>query len=168
MTPAGEEVRRGRRSCAPAPPPLHLDLGDYPLVVDRDRLTAIAAKIREFTPDVVLTHTDRDPFSPDHAEAFIAVERRERSRPVREQRARSAGRSAAEALPSSRTSPSSATHAHRVRRHHARIEQKRAAMAEMQTQAPTRVLRRTGRAARQAARGSSGNNAISSPRRSSA
>jgi 4-oxalomesaconate hydratase len=52
-----------------------LDLGDYPLVVDRDGLQAIAEKIREFEPDVVLTHTDRDPFNPDHAEAFFAVEK---------------------------------------------------------------------------------------------
>jgi 4-oxalomesaconate hydratase len=52
-----------------------LDLGDYPLVVDKEGLNAIAAKIREFVPDVVLTHTDRDPFNPDHAEAFFAVEK---------------------------------------------------------------------------------------------
>jgi 4-oxalomesaconate hydratase len=52
-----------------------LDLGDYPLVVDKDGLNAIAVKIREFAPDVVLTHTDRDPFNPDHAEAFFAVEK---------------------------------------------------------------------------------------------
>lgn len=52
-----------------------LDLGDYPLVVDRDGLQAIAEKIRAFTPDVLLTHTDRDPFNPDHAEAFFAVEK---------------------------------------------------------------------------------------------
>jgi 4-oxalomesaconate hydratase len=52
-----------------------LDLGDYPLVVDKDGLQAIAAKIRAFEPDVLLTHTDRDPFNPDHAEAFFAVEK---------------------------------------------------------------------------------------------
>jgi len=52
-----------------------LDLGDYPLVIDKDGLQAIAAKIREFEPDVLLTHTDRDPFNPDHAEAFFAVEK---------------------------------------------------------------------------------------------
>ena len=52
-----------------------LDLGDYPLVVDKEGLNAIAAKIREFAPNVVLTHTDRDPFNPDHAEAFFAVEK---------------------------------------------------------------------------------------------
>jgi 4-oxalomesaconate hydratase len=52
-----------------------LDLGDYPLVVDKAGLEAIAAKIREHAPDVLLTHTDRDPFNPDHAEAFFAVEK---------------------------------------------------------------------------------------------
>ena len=43
--------------------------------MDKDGLSAIAAKIREFAPDVLLTHTDRDPFNPDHAEAFFAVEK---------------------------------------------------------------------------------------------
>jgi 4-oxalomesaconate hydratase len=52
-----------------------LDLGDYPLVVDRDGLNAIAGKIREFAAEVLVTHTDRDPFNPDHAEAFFAVEK---------------------------------------------------------------------------------------------
>jgi 4-oxalomesaconate hydratase len=52
-----------------------LDLGDYPLEVDRDALTLVADRIREFAPDVLVTHTDRDPFNPDHAVAFFAVER---------------------------------------------------------------------------------------------
>jgi 4-oxalomesaconate hydratase len=52
-----------------------LDLGDYPLEVDRDGLVAIADRIREHAPDVVITHTDRDPFNPDHAAAFLAVEK---------------------------------------------------------------------------------------------
>ena len=52
-----------------------LDLGDYPLEVGKDALVSIADRIREFAPDVVLTHTDRDPFNPDHAAAFFAVER---------------------------------------------------------------------------------------------
>jgi 4-oxalomesaconate hydratase len=52
-----------------------LDLGDYPLVVDKSGLQAIAARIRDFAPNVLLTHTDRDPFNPDHAEAFFAVEK---------------------------------------------------------------------------------------------
>jgi 4-oxalomesaconate hydratase len=52
-----------------------LDLGDYPLEVDREAVVSIADRIREFAPDVLLTHTDRDPFNPDHATAFFAVER---------------------------------------------------------------------------------------------
>jgi 4-oxalomesaconate hydratase len=52
-----------------------LDLGDYPLEVDADGLGAIADQIREFAPDILITHTDRDPFNPDHAAAFFAVER---------------------------------------------------------------------------------------------
>ena len=52
-----------------------LDLGDYPLEVDRDALVTLADRIRDFGPDVLITHTDRDPFNPDHAAAFFAVER---------------------------------------------------------------------------------------------
>jgi 4-oxalomesaconate hydratase len=52
-----------------------LDLGDYPLDLDRDAVVAIADRIRDVAPDVLLTHTDRDPFNPDHAAAFFAVER---------------------------------------------------------------------------------------------
>jgi 4-oxalomesaconate hydratase len=52
-----------------------LDLGDYPLELHGDALVTVADRIRDFAPDVVLTHTDRDPFNPDHAAAFFAVER---------------------------------------------------------------------------------------------
>jgi 4-oxalomesaconate hydratase len=52
-----------------------LDLGDYPLEVDRDALGRLVDAIRELAPDVILTHTDRDPFNPDHPVAFAAVER---------------------------------------------------------------------------------------------
>jgi 4-oxalomesaconate hydratase len=52
-----------------------LDLGDYPLDVDGDALARITDEIRAFAPDVLVTHTDRDPFNPDHAAAFFAVER---------------------------------------------------------------------------------------------
>ena len=51
-----------------------LDLGDYPLEIDKAGLMAIADRIREFAPHVLVTHTDRDPFNPDHAAAFFAVE----------------------------------------------------------------------------------------------
>ena len=52
-----------------------LDLGDYPLQIDADALVAIADAIREFAPEVLITHTDRDPFNPDHPVANAAVDR---------------------------------------------------------------------------------------------
>ena len=52
-----------------------LDLGDYPLVVEGAALATLTDAIRELAPDVIVTHTDRDPFNPDHPVAFEAVER---------------------------------------------------------------------------------------------
>jgi 4-oxalomesaconate hydratase len=52
-----------------------LDLGDYPLQIDGDALLRIADVIREFAPEVLITHTDTDPFNPDHPVAFAAVDR---------------------------------------------------------------------------------------------
>jgi len=52
-----------------------LDLGDYPLQIDYDALMRIAEVIREFAPDVLITHTDTDPFNPDHPVACEAVGR---------------------------------------------------------------------------------------------
>ena len=52
-----------------------LDLGDYPLQIEGEALLAIADAIREFAPDVLITHTDTDPFNPDHAIAYAAVDR---------------------------------------------------------------------------------------------
>jgi 4-oxalomesaconate hydratase len=52
-----------------------LDLGDYPLNIDADGLNLISDKIREFAPDVLITHTDTDPFNPDHPIAYAAVNR---------------------------------------------------------------------------------------------
>jgi 4-oxalomesaconate hydratase len=52
-----------------------LDMGDYPLEIDADRLLKIADVIREFAPDVLITHTDTDPFNPDHPIAYAAVDR---------------------------------------------------------------------------------------------
>jgi 4-oxalomesaconate hydratase len=52
-----------------------LDLGDYPLQIDRDALLRIADAIREFAPDVLITHTNTDPFNPDHPVAHAAVDR---------------------------------------------------------------------------------------------
>lgn len=52
-----------------------LDFGDYPLQVDGPRLLEVADAIRAFAPDVLVTHTDRDPFNPDHPVAWATVDR---------------------------------------------------------------------------------------------
>lgn len=52
-----------------------LDLGDYPLQIDGDRLLEVAEAIRAFAPDVLITHTATDPFNPDHPVAHAAVDR---------------------------------------------------------------------------------------------
>jgi len=52
-----------------------LDLGDYPLEIDAAALQRIADEIREFGPDVLVTHTTIDPFNPDHGIAGAAVDR---------------------------------------------------------------------------------------------
>ena len=52
-----------------------LDFGDYPLEVGPERLAALVEAIREFAPDVLVTHTDTDPFNPDHPAAYAAVSR---------------------------------------------------------------------------------------------
>jgi 4-oxalomesaconate hydratase len=52
-----------------------LDLGDYPLEIDAGALQRIADEIREFGPDVLVTHTAVDPFNPDHGIAAASVDR---------------------------------------------------------------------------------------------
>jgi 4-oxalomesaconate hydratase len=52
-----------------------LDFGDYPLDIGPDRLAVVVDAIREFEPDVIVTHTDTDPFNPDHPIAYQAVQR---------------------------------------------------------------------------------------------
>jgi 4-oxalomesaconate hydratase len=52
-----------------------LDLGDYPLEIDGHDLRLITDQIREFAPDVLITHTDTDPFNLDHPVAHAAVAR---------------------------------------------------------------------------------------------
>src|SRR5579885_1374037 len=51
------------------------DLGDYPLNVDTAALDRLTALIRELAPDVIVTHTQKDPFNPDHPVAYAATHR---------------------------------------------------------------------------------------------
>ncbi|HEX9132220.1 MAG TPA: PIG-L deacetylase family protein [Ktedonobacteraceae bacterium] len=51
------------------------DLGDYPLQIDAQVLERLTLLIRELAPDVIITHTERDPFNPDHPVASAAVQR---------------------------------------------------------------------------------------------
>jgi 4-oxalomesaconate hydratase len=52
-----------------------LDFGDYPLEVGPERFVQVVDAIREFAPDVLITHTDTDPFNPDHPVAYEVVAR---------------------------------------------------------------------------------------------
>src|SRR5436305_5275894 len=73
-----KEIRHGeaeRAAAALGAPFQCLDLGDYPLEIDGDALRLISDTIREFAPDVLITHTDTDPFNPDHPVAYEAVDR---------------------------------------------------------------------------------------------
>src|SRR5215208_500215 len=49
------------------------DLGDYPLRVNEETVERLADEIRGYAPHVVLTHTERDPFNPDHPVVHAVV-----------------------------------------------------------------------------------------------
>jgi 4-oxalomesaconate hydratase len=51
------------------------DLGDYPLQISGEALTRLTELIRETRPDVIVTHTERDPFNPDHPLAYAVTQR---------------------------------------------------------------------------------------------
>ena len=116
------------------------------------RSTQIADAIRAFAPDVLITHTDRDPFNPDHPVAFTAVDR---ARGL----AAGAGRAERASPPSRRrrssssspTSPSCATSPRRPSStSRSVIERKQAAMARDEgAELPADLLRPARRAARQ-------------------
>ena len=104
---AEAEARRRRTS---APSFRCLDFGDYPLQIDGERLLAIADAIREFAPDVLITHTDTDPFNPDHPVALRRRRPRARARRRRRRLQRASPRSSRRSCScSSPTSPSCAT-----------------------------------------------------------
>lgn len=52
-----------------------LNWGDYPMFLNDDRIQQLAVIIREFEPNVIITHSAKDPFNPDHPLAFEAIEK---------------------------------------------------------------------------------------------
>lgn len=52
-----------------------LDWGDYPMLLSDDRINHLTQIIGDFAPTVILTHTAKDPFNPDHPLAYQATER---------------------------------------------------------------------------------------------
>jgi 4-oxalomesaconate hydratase len=51
------------------------DYGDYPLLMDLERINYLIDRILDIRPDVVLTHWHEDPFNVDHAVTAKAVVR---------------------------------------------------------------------------------------------
>jgi 4-oxalomesaconate hydratase len=51
------------------------DLGDYPLSIDASALARLTELIRETAPAVIVTHTPKDPFNPDHPLAYEVTQR---------------------------------------------------------------------------------------------
>ncbi len=74
-----KEIRHGEAERAAGAPrrdlPLRWTSATTRCRSTRTRCCAIADAIREFAPDVVVTHTDTDPFNPDHPVAYGAVDR---------------------------------------------------------------------------------------------
>ena len=128
-----------------------LDLGDYPLEVQGEALDTLVDAIREIAPDTIVTHTDTDPFNPDHPVAFHAVQR---ARALAagagvEQRVRD--HPGAEAVPV-RAPPARAVqlHADHVRRHHAGDREEAGGDGRDEgPEVPAHLLRAARRAARQ-------------------
>jgi 4-oxalomesaconate hydratase len=54
---------------------LFLDWGDYPMIITDDRISQLTKLIGDYNPLVILTHSEKDPFNPDHPMAFQAVMR---------------------------------------------------------------------------------------------
>ena len=52
-----------------------LDWGDYPMLLTDERIRQLTAIIGDFEPTVILTHSEKDPFNPDHPLAFQAMQR---------------------------------------------------------------------------------------------
>ncbi|MEI7582102.1 PIG-L deacetylase family protein [Runella sp.] len=52
-----------------------LDWGDYPMLISNERIEQLTQIIGDFEPTVILTHTAKDSYNPDHPLAYQATER---------------------------------------------------------------------------------------------
>jgi 4-oxalomesaconate hydratase len=52
-----------------------LNWGDYPMLISDERVEQLTHIIGDFEPTVILTHSEKDPFNPDHPLAFQATQR---------------------------------------------------------------------------------------------
>jgi 4-oxalomesaconate hydratase len=52
-----------------------LNWGDYPMLISDERIEQLTHIIGDFEPTVILTHSEKDPFNPDHPLAFQATQR---------------------------------------------------------------------------------------------
>jgi 4-oxalomesaconate hydratase len=52
-----------------------LDWGDYPMKLTDERVEQLTNLIGDFEPTVIITHSEKDPFNPDHPLAYQAVQR---------------------------------------------------------------------------------------------
>ncbi|PAV31108.1 hypothetical protein CIL05_00160 [Virgibacillus profundi] len=46
-----------------------MDMGDHPLITDKENIIDLVKELREFQPEIILTHFTGDPLNPDHPEA---------------------------------------------------------------------------------------------------
>ncbi|MEM0134863.1 MAG: PIG-L deacetylase family protein [Thermoplasmatales archaeon] len=50
-----------------------LDWDDYPLIIDQERIRYLVKEIREFNPEIIITHGHKDPFNVDHVKVSDSV-----------------------------------------------------------------------------------------------
>ncbi|WP_338602734.1 PIG-L deacetylase family protein [Sulfolobus tengchongensis] len=72
-----KKIRRQEGECAAKAlggvPIEFLDWGDHPLVINEERIIAIANYIRKYSPDIIITHGPDDKLRPDHVNTANAV-----------------------------------------------------------------------------------------------
>ena len=52
-----------------------LNWGDYPMLISEERIEQLTNLIGDYEPTTILTHSEKDPFNPDHPLTFQATQR---------------------------------------------------------------------------------------------